>query len=194
MVRSAGWDQMGLFTAARRWQDVILVLPGLLSGVTLPVLANLWAEGRQAQYRRVLIVNSIVLTAAAVVVALPVAVASGYIQKAYGSEYAGVVPVLLLTCAVAVLYAANIVVGQAIWATGASRAGVLLAAARAAVLVGAFLLLVKHGAAGLALANVIAYVALTAIQTPLVVASLRRGRGPAGADGLMIPGESGRVQ
>jgi O-antigen/teichoic acid export membrane protein len=175
MVRTpGGMGQMGLFTAARRWQDFILLLPGMLSGVTLPVLASLWSEGKLPQYRKVLVANSLLLTAAALVVAAPIAAASPWIMGVYGKGFVDGATVLLLICVTAVLYAANIVMGQAIWATGSSVTGMVLAAIRAALLVGLFLWFAKWGATGLALAFAITYVAQTIYQTPLVIGAMRK--------------------
>jgi O-antigen/teichoic acid export membrane protein len=175
-----GLAELAIFGAASRWFNLALRLPGLLSQVTLPVLSNLWGEGRMAQYRKVLVVNSVLLTAAALVVAGPIAAASPWIMAAYGKGFCAGVPVLLLMCAVSVVYAGNMVVGQAIWASGASMAGMLLAAARSAIMVVSFMLLAGWGAMGIATAYLIAWVAQTGYQTPIVIASVRRGSAAAG--------------
>jgi len=161
-----GYAELGLFNAARQWQAIILYLPGMLSQASLPLLANLWGEGKSRQYRRLLVANSALLTAVAAGVALPVAILSSHVMKAYGSGFAEGRLALVLTCATSVLMASNVVVGQALWACGATRTAILMAALRAALLVVAFVLLRSQGASGLACAYLLTYVVQTAYLIP----------------------------
>src|SRR4030042_1556117 len=100
-----GYAELGLFNAARQWQNIILYLPGVLSQVGLPLLSNLWGEGKAREYSKLLIVNSGLLTGLALLVAIPVAIFSSYVIKAYGSEFVEGRWTLLLICAYSVLMA-----------------------------------------------------------------------------------------
>ncbi|MEI7838060.1 MAG: oligosaccharide flippase family protein, partial [Planctomycetota bacterium] len=110
-----GYAEMGIFTAAKQWFIIILYLPGMVSAITLPILSNLWGENQLVRYRRVLFVNSMLLTGLAAVIAIPIAIASPWVMKMYGSSFSQGWLVLAVTCGYAILYASNIVVGQAIW-------------------------------------------------------------------------------
>jgi O-antigen/teichoic acid export membrane protein len=171
--RPGGYGELGMLTAARQWQAIMLYLPNLLSQITLPILANLWGEGRLPQYRRMLMMNTWLLAAAALVVAVPVGCLSPHLMAAYGSGFGGGWLTLVLICVLAVFWAANMVVGQAIWASGKAGAGMLFAAVRATSLVLAAWLLAPWGATGLALAYVIAFGAQAVYQFPFAMRSIR---------------------
>lgn len=163
-----GYAELGLFNAARQWQNIILYLPGVLSQAGLPLLSNLWGEGKAREYSKLLIVNSGLLTGLALLVAIPVAIFSSYVIKAYGSEFVEGRWTLLLICAYSVLMASNFVVGQAIWSCGATHAAMVMAAIRAALLLGMFVLLRSDGALGLAFAYLFTQILQTAYLIPYV--------------------------
>jgi O-antigen/teichoic acid export membrane protein len=166
---------MGLFNAAKQWHVLILYLPNTLSNMTLPILSNLLGEGERHQFNRMVVMNLIGLTGLAFVVSMPVALFSGSIMGAYGSDFAEGQYVLLLVCVYSVLWAANIVIGQVLWSTGSSGLAMLLAAVRAVILLSCFMFITPRNAFGIALAYTITYALQTVYQGILSVKSIDKG-------------------
>ena len=164
-----GYGEMGLFNAAKQWQVFILFVPFAISSMTLPILSNLLGEGNQRQYNKMVVVNSIALTALALIVALLVALFSSNIMAAYGRDFIKGQNVLLLVCFYSCWYAVNIVIGQVLWSTGSSGLAMILAAIRAVILIGSFSIITPKNAYGIALAYTITYVSMTVYQGVLSV-------------------------
>jgi len=163
-----GYAQLGLFNAARQWNALILYVPSLLVTLTLPVLSNLLGEGKRRQFRQMLLFNSFLLSASALAVAFPVALCAKPIMSAYGEAFAEGWPILLVNSAYCVLYASNIVVGQAIWSMNLVREGVIFGIGRAAVLLLLWKAFIHHGAMGIAYTYFLTYSLQTAILIPYI--------------------------
>jgi O-antigen/teichoic acid export membrane protein len=169
-----GYGEMGLFNAAKQWNIIILYLPNMLSVTTLPILTNLLGENKRQQYNKMLVTNSILFSTIAFIIAVPVSIFSKTIMSAYGKGFSDGWLVLIMVAIYSVLWAANIVIGQILWSTGASGAAMGLAAARAFLLIGTFSFLVPQNAYGLALAYTITYVLQTIYQGIIAVKSANR--------------------
>lgn len=163
-----GYGQMGLYNAAKQWHILILYLPNMLSNMTLPILSNLLGENQRQQYKKMLVANSVLLTGAAFVAALPIAFFSKIIMNTYGTGFFEGWPALVVIAIYSVLWASNIVVGQAMWSTGASTEAMVFAALRSFLLITSGWFLVQHGAVGLSLAFLITYALQTAYLIPYV--------------------------
>jgi O-antigen/teichoic acid export membrane protein len=146
-----GYEQLGVFNAARQWYSIILFLPGILVQITLPMLSNLWGEGKLRHYRKLLVVNSALLTGLAGAVVVFVLIFRRAAMGMYGSGFAEYSLVLVLMCARGIIAQPNTVVGQAIWSIGASKAAMVLAMFRNIVLLSIFAFLYRRGAMGMAL-------------------------------------------
>lgn len=163
-----GYGQMGILNAAKQWHILILYLPSTLSSTTLPILSNLLGEKKKQQYNKMLAINTLMLTGMALVAAVPVSLLSKTIMGAYGNGFSEEWYVLVYIATYSVLWASHIVVGQAMWSTGASKEAMIFAALRSGILLTLGTLLVKHGAAGLSLAMLVTYVMQTFYLIPYV--------------------------
>jgi O-antigen/teichoic acid export membrane protein len=163
-----GYSQLGLFNAAKQWSILILYSPTTLSNVTFPILSNLLGNGQPGQFKKMIVHNSLLLAGTAIAVGVPVAIFSRYIMGIYGHGFAEGWLVLLAICGYSVLYASNIVVGQAIWTLNLIRAGVLLSFVRAAAMLLFWQFFAGKGAVGLALTYLFTHVLQTAYQIPYV--------------------------
>jgi O-antigen/teichoic acid export membrane protein len=181
-----GYGQMGIFNAAKQWHILILYLPNVLSNMTLPILSNLLGEQKKKQYLKMLVMNSLLLTGIAVVAAVPVALFSGTIMGTYGRDFAQEWRVLVYVAIYSVLWASNIVVGQAMWSTGASREAMLFAALRSCILLASGAFLVRYGAVGLSLAMLATYVIQTLYLIPYVKYKTARYFAEAASAGLDV--------
>jgi O-antigen/teichoic acid export membrane protein len=169
-----GYAQMGLFNAAKQWNVLILYLPGILSGMVLPILSNLLGEKKKKQFNKMLVVNSFMLTGFALVVAVPVAIFSSTIMSSYGEGFSEGGSLLVVVTVYSVFWAANIVIGHVLWTTGASMMAMVLGAVRALILLCAFSFLVPKTAYGMALAYAITYALQTVYQGVIAIRSANR--------------------
>jgi O-antigen/teichoic acid export membrane protein len=176
LVARASLSEAGVLGVARQWQGVVLFLASAVSGLGLPLVASALPSRDLRALRRALGASFAASTGLALLVALPVAALAPRLLAASGPAFAGRGAVLVLCCAAAVLLAANMAVGQAIWALGAHRAGVLLALLRGALLVLLSAALAPRGADGVALAWVATAAVLTVVQIPFVAWILARKR------------------
>ncbi len=169
-----GYGQMGLFNAAKQWHLIILYLPSMLATTTLPILSNLLGENKKRQYNKMVIANSVLLSGIALVIAVPVSIFARTIMSVYGKGFSEGWLVLVVVAVYSVFWAANIIIGQALWSTGASVTAMILGAVRALVLLFTFAFLVPSTAYGMALANTIAIVLQTFYQGIITIKSTNR--------------------
>jgi O-antigen/teichoic acid export membrane protein len=186
----SGFYQLGLFNAARQWYIVIMFVPGVIQQITMPLLSNLWGEGKVAQYRRFLLWQTIFFGAISVAVALPVAVGSKLAMSLYGPGFSAGAWILVLTCARALSAGPNMVVGQALWSTGSSWTALLLAGVRSVLLLGFFLMLMRWQALGLAGAFAASDFALLVIQSWYMRWKTNVGPVQREAETVLVPGRS----
>jgi O-antigen/teichoic acid export membrane protein len=189
-----GAVQLGLFTATRQWHTAILMLPGMISQTTLPMLTNLWTQREYGKYRKLFWANTGLFAALALVMAVPIALLSQFLMKLYDSEHAnqGIDfasgwPILVWVCVYSVLWAANMSPGQAVWSLGMRRAANFFALLRSVILLGVYWYFLHDpngllkdvgytggGAMSLALAYTIMYVLQTLYMIPFILISVRR--------------------
>lgn len=151
-----GYAEMGLFGAADRWRTAITVLPSLLGGVTLPILSSLHAEGRTEQYRSMVWRNVKMTLGVSLCVAGPIALLSPWIMAAYGSDFEDGKQVLVVSCAVATIYATYWIMGQSFISRGKVWMNFRLNVVWAVILLMGAYHLQQKGALGLATAYLIA--------------------------------------
>ncbi len=154
-----GYVQMGLFNAANQWCMAILFVPQRICMIILPVLSSLASEGRMREYRRTLRASVLLSTGLATAAAVPIALLSFWIMRAYGQDFTSGSSALVLLAGSAVFMSAAFVGGQAIISLG--KAWYRLAVHvmwSATMLISAGMLLAGGGTATqLALANLIAF-------------------------------------
>jgi len=156
-----GYSEMGLYNAANQWRTAIVMFPMLLANVALPMLSNLRGEANVKAYRRLLWTNLKISAGSAALMGLAIACLSPLLMRSYGASFASGYPVLIILCAVSVIYATVDIVGQAIASEGRMWVGFMLNAVWAVAVLSSTWLLRGRGAQGLALAYLIAYGLLT---------------------------------
>jgi len=163
-----GFSELGLFNAARQWNTLILFVPGMLAGLTLPVLSNLRAEGNVAQFKKMLVFNSLILFAAALAVAAPAAIFAKPAMGLYGLQFADGWPILLINCVYCILYASSIVVGQAMWSMNLVKEALAFAIARSLLILLLWNLLKGRLATGMAWSYCLTFLIQTIVLIPYV--------------------------
>ena len=168
MKQPNGFGELGLFNAARQWNTLILFVPGMLAGLTLPVLSNLRGEGNAVQFKKMLIFNSLIMFAVAVALAAPAAVFAKPAMGLYGLQFANGWPILVINCVYCVLYASNIVVGQAMWSMNLVKESVVFAIARALLILLLWTFFKGKGATGMAWTYCLTFLIQTIVLIPYV--------------------------
>jgi len=169
-----GYRELRVFNAANQLRYAILFVPTVLSQFALPILSNLHGQGSRAKYRKVLVTQLGITTAAASLTAVPLALAAPIIMHLYGREFVAGAPVLCVLVFSTVLAAVNSVIGTAIFSAGLAYQGLLFNLLWAgALLIGANYLVVLYHAEGLAWATLIAYALHTVWQLTFLMRHLR---------------------
>jgi O-antigen/teichoic acid export membrane protein len=154
-----GYGQMAIFDAANQWRAAIIFIPGMVGQLALPMLSSLNSIKATGSYIKVLKLNLLLSGCAALIVAVPVALASPLIMKSYGAGFESGGLVLACMAASTVFAACNAIVGQAIASQGQMWAGLVFNSLWGLALVSFGYIAVSkgYGALGLALANLVAY-------------------------------------
>jgi O-antigen/teichoic acid export membrane protein len=173
-----GMGEMGLLAAANQWFSALMFVPGVLNQVLLPIYSErLTGDQRPEAGKLALRSTHAVLLGMAILVA-PMVLLSPAIAGVYGAEFrsgAAVFALLFLTAAVAAPYGA---LGNYLAAEERMWTRFHINLMWAAVLIVGALLLIEHGALGVALATLIAYAARTALIYAYLRRLIRSGHAP----------------
>jgi O-antigen/teichoic acid export membrane protein len=156
-----GFAEMGLFGAANQWFSLLLFVPGVVTQTILPILSGQVGGGGWQEAKQLALKSAGMMLGVVTLIAAPLMLASPWITAAYGSEFtAGVqVFVLMLVAAIAAspqgILANFLAAENRFWLR--FRINLLWAVC---FLIAAYPL-VTQGAAGLAIALVIAYAVRT---------------------------------
>jgi len=161
-----GYAEMGVFSAADRWRFAILFLPGLLGGVTLPMLSSLQSKADSGRYQSVLWANIKFSVLASLAIAALIALFAPWIMNSYGPGFKEGTWVLVTLCATAVAFSAYNIVNQSLLSRGFVMTLFYINLGWAVTLLTGTWLLRGNGAKGLALAYFLAeMVRVTAAMT-----------------------------
>jgi len=162
-----GYGQMGIFDAANQWRLAILFIPTAVGQIVLPLLSNLNGVNDRDKYRKTLKYNALMNCGISLVVAVPVIVLAPIIMNSYGAGFEQGTMTLVLLSFSTILIAFNNVIGQAIASKGKMWIGFVFNFLWAIALLSCsqYILNIGYGSYGLALANLVAYIFHTFIQT-----------------------------
>jgi O-antigen/teichoic acid export membrane protein len=152
-----GYAEMGVFSAANQWFNALMWLPYVVSGVTLPVLAERLGSGDKASSVKLLKMTLGINAATVLPIMLIGCIASRYIMMSYGTDFVGgwvTLDVVLITAGILSLV---VIVGELMAACGDMWLGLLLNVAFGGIFLGLNAILLKWGAFGLAASRLIAY-------------------------------------
>jgi PST family polysaccharide transporter len=178
---------VGIFVAAAKVPQQLVVLPIALRGTTFPMLSAAWAVDR-TRFQAILsnLIRWTVLVVVPVAVTA-VALADPFVRIIFGPSFLSAAPVLVILIAVAAIVCPGILIGEALLAAGFQQLALKLTIACFPVLlVGLVLLAPAAGAFGAALAVLAFNIAL--FTATLLAARRRMGTAlPVGAvvEGLL---------
>jgi len=98
-----GLKEMGIFQAAYAFRSLVLFVPGQVTRVASPMLANLWGAKEMAMYGRLFWSNLKISTLAAAATACGLLVAGPYVMRFFGREFSGGGLILATLAAAAVV-------------------------------------------------------------------------------------------
>jgi O-antigen/teichoic acid export membrane protein len=173
-VREDGAGEVAVFQAANQLRMLALFVPGAIAQVVLPVLSNIQADVDASGYRRAIQLAAVACLITGAAVAIPLMAASPQVMGLFGSSFSSGWLVLCLMCGAAVLQAINTVIGEALAALSKMWWGFWLNCLWSVEFLLAALLLVRHGAAGLAGAYGVSYLLHTVQVWALVTYVIRR--------------------
>jgi O-antigen/teichoic acid export membrane protein len=152
-----GYSELGIFTLADQWTQLLSFVPRSLNAAGLPILSNEYGRGDRSRFRKAAL-NSILLpVGVSGLFAIAIAIASPWVEGYYGDSFAGISGVLRLVCLVAVMKVLGGSLGSLLASIGQMWWGVLLNVLWGGTLIVGTLLLTERGAPGLAWAYLIAY-------------------------------------
>lgn len=152
-----GYAEMGILNAANQWRNAILFLPAVFGQVLVPLLTEKISLKDGTSARKILYYS---MTANALILS-PIVLAgcffSSHIMSAYGRDFSGSWATLIIVLVTAGLLAVQTPVGQVIAASGKMWLGFLMNVGWAAVTILATVLLLRKGALGLAIGQLVGY-------------------------------------
>jgi len=158
-----GFAELGIFTAAMSWGQLVMFIPQQILRPGIPILSNLYAESDAAGFVRTAIKFEWLIIGTGVLSAIPLMLLSPYIMAAYGTSFIPGSKVLLI------LLLANIIASATsltvvFTASGRMWVQTLHYAVWGGILIGVFSFLGELRSLGLGISYVLAYASLLCIQ------------------------------
>ena len=154
-------ESVGLYNAANKVPQQLLILPLAVRNSTLPTLARAWIEDR-ARFGWILdrMVRGMLLLLVPIVMGI-VGLSAPIVELFFGPQFAAAVPPLVVLAGVLAVLCPSTLVGEAFIATGRQRLNLAIQTATAPVLLLSLWVLVPiAGATGAAVAVLVGYVAV----------------------------------
>jgi O-antigen/teichoic acid export membrane protein len=152
-----GYAEMGAYSAASQWYNMLIFLPSVLGSGLLPILSDRMGD-RDGKSSGKIISFMIGLNAAIVVpCAFVMSLGSPLIMRLYGAGYRDAWPTLIVVLWTAAIMALIAPVGDVIAASGKMWIGFVMNSGWAAVFIAFTVLLAPRGSIGLASSRLIAY-------------------------------------
>ncbi len=152
-----GMLAMATCTIGIQFQALILFLPGLITGVSLPIMSDLRGQGEAEKLRKFTYRNLKLNLAVTSAFCIPLALLSGPILRLYGPAYRGEETVFMLFLFAGILASGSRFAYQILASRDAMRFSLLSNFAFSSLLIGTVALLVEQGAMAFACAQVVAY-------------------------------------
>ena len=152
-----GYAELGIFTAADQWTQIMVFMAASFNQVGLPILSNVYGSSNWLRFRKMVLGSILLPVAVTFLSALVVIVCAPLISGLYGKSFTGLSSVLVVVAVMAVLQVLGGTLGSLMASMNKMWWGVLFNLLWGAVLIWATTLLSKEGALGLAFAYLIAY-------------------------------------
>lgn len=156
--RPNGYSELGIYNAANQWYMLLLILPGILGQVLLPVCSERLASNYMLQLRiwffRMMKLNATLVFP----IVLGAAFISPNIMSWYGDSFKNGWPTLIIVLFASGIFAINGPGGIILSASGKMWVGFIINLGWAVTFILGTILLIRWGSAGLASAKAMAYI------------------------------------
>lgn len=160
-----GYGELGLFTAANQWRNVVIVIPGLLSSAILPILSQAHGNDDKSDFKKTVSFNIHLTWIISLPLTVFVVAFSGPLAALFGRQFHNAGPIIGTLMVACFLNIVNCAVGSALTGSGKMWTGTSMNFAWALILVASTYFVVPFfGGLGLAIAYLIAYFAHTIWQ------------------------------
>ena len=175
IVHDSGFSNMANYDVGDQWKTIMLILPGIVANVVLPILSSVLNDAEKEQ--KVMMLNLWINLAITVILSIIVFIASPYILSFYGPEYTNNIPLFIL-CFSAILDSVSNWCGTIFMAKEKVKYGLVTNIIWATSIVCFYILLVRKNEGGLHLDNYLAeaYFLASAVQVIacLTVAKIKK--------------------
>jgi O-antigen/teichoic acid export membrane protein len=170
----SGFDELGVYSAAVRWQQAVLFIPLYLSRAVFPGLTDRYASGDYSRFKRLLKYYTLACTGVAVVCAIALSLLSKLVMSGYGPEFTEGWPVLVIASVSMVFLPLRWAIQMIYRSIGAAWYELFLSVAWAVLMLIGMLVLHGRGSLRLALSTAIAFALTTLIGAVHIGLRLRR--------------------
>jgi len=174
-----GYSELGLFNAARQWQQFVVLVPTMVSTVMLAISADTYADESKDRYRQAYSINVKLTWMYALPAAVVVIILATPLNSLFGEKYTAAAALITPLMVASFFSVLNTVCSTAVTGAGRMWAEVGINLVWAAIMLGFSLWLVPlHGGMGLAHATLLAgfgqiVMRLVYIDRALISGSLR---------------------
>ena len=98
-----GYEQVGIYTASEQWLIILAFIPGQMTNVSQPILANIYGTGSNHTFYKAVIGNIVFPVAIAIFIGIGIAFVARWIPGLYGNNFSGLNDVIVLMCIVGIL-------------------------------------------------------------------------------------------
>jgi O-antigen/teichoic acid export membrane protein len=162
-----GLADVGIFSAAYAWSQVLLVVPGQVTRAAMPILTERYTTGEPHAFGRLVRESVTGAVVFAVLGAVPVLACSGLIMRAYGSAFSSGSTVLAIAVLSAVVGSAALVLRLTLLATGRAWPQAAVGLIWGTALLATFMLS-DGGAVALARSHLAAAIIVVMLQVVLI--------------------------
>jgi O-antigen/teichoic acid export membrane protein len=160
-----GYSELGLFTAANQWRNIVIVIPGLLSSAILPILSETHGNENKTVFMETVSFNIHITWIIALPLTVFVILFGNSLAALFGKQFLNAGPIIAILMVACFLNILNGTVGSALAGSGKMWPGTFMNLAWAIILVLATYVVVPYtGGQGLAIAYLVAYFAHTVWQ------------------------------
>ena len=167
LTRSAGFNEMAIFTIANQWMTYITYVPAQM-GQMRPIYTDLFVKKEFRTLKKTVFRVTLITTLVALAASFAIALLSTPILNVYGPGYLSGRFAFILMLLAAVLYTAQVQTGFIIQATKKMWLGALSNGIWGCLLIASYALLLSYGATGYAMAYCIAYFVTFFIQLAII--------------------------
>jgi O-antigen/teichoic acid export membrane protein len=156
-VQPHGWEQVGALNAANQWFGALLWLPYMIAQSVMPILSERIGVNDSGSSVKVVIASVKITALMTVPFVMIGSLLSRYIMGAYGSEFTGDWPVLVVSLITCTMVAVQVPVGNLVAASGRMWDGLGMNLPWAVVFLATTWYWLEWGVLGLVSARLVAY-------------------------------------